>query len=265
MNVLSSLQVMEAERICLHEEHEPARLDDTCSALCQDGVLRHPPLAMRMKDGRYLILDGAHRTAALRQMGCRWIPVQVVDPADFRLEAWDHLVPMGTWLYGLLHDAHLRWEAERRHKQLVAEVMYPSGKRLYLYAREKSHDRSEKLHAWHRIVSAYSRKYAVQRVARGSVSLPEEGTVCLRYPVCTIEEIEKIVASGQVMPAGVTRFLVSGRLLNLRIPLFLLTGSTFNHQEWEHYRKQWEGALRLYAEAVYLCEKEVVAAQTPAE
>lgn len=261
MNVLSSLQVIEADQICLHEAHEPTRLQDTCSALCQEGVLRHPPLAKRMKDGRYMILDGAHRTAALCHIGCRWIPVQVVEAEDFRLEAWDHIVPMGTWLYGLLHDSSLCWKSEGKGSRMVAEVMYANGRRLYAHVKQHGDERTETLSAWHRIVGAYSSQYAVQRVSSGSVSLPEEGTVCLRYPACTIDDIENIVASGQAMPAGVTRFLVSGRLLNLRIPLSLLKNSTFNQQEWESYRKQWEGSLRLYAESVYLCEKEILVAQ----
>lgn len=263
MNVLSSLQVIETERICLHEEHESTRLSETCAALCEDGVLRHPPLAKRMEDGRYLILDGAHRTAALRQIGCRWIPVQVVDRGDFQLEAWDHIVPMGTWVYGLLNDSSLCWETERKESGNVAELIYSNGKRLFLYPRENPNELYEKLKAWHRIVGAYSSKYAVRRIAQGSsVPLPDEGTVCLRYPVYTIDEIENIVASGQVMPAGVTRFLVSGRLLNLRIPISLLNNSTFDQQEWENYRQMWEGSLRLYAEAVYLCENEIIPVKT---
>jgi len=254
MNVISSLQVVETEKICLHEEHETTRLKDTCSALSEEGVLRHPPLAMRMRDGRYLILDGAHRTAALRHLKCRWIPVQVVEPADFRLEAWDHVVPIGPWIHKLRNELSLCWEANHSGKPPVAEIIFSDGKSFFLYPNDKQDDLRNTLDVWHRIVGSYSKSCTVQRKAQGSVLLPDEGTVCLRYPVYTIDEIEKIVTSGLVMPAGVTRFLVSGRLLNLRIPISMLKSSTFNSGEWEGYCRQWEGSLRLYAETVYLCE-----------
>lgn len=255
-HVLSSIQVIDSNQVCLHEDHEPTRLHDTCKALHHQGVLLHPPLAKRMEDGRYLILDGAHRTAAMREMGCRWLPVQVVNGSDYRLEAWDHLVPMGTWLYGLLHDSALFWQHEKLDRQHVAQIIYPNGKRVFLYPLGSQDDPASPLRLWHRIVGSYNSKYPVQRVPQGMQTLPEEGMVCMRYPTYSIEEIEKIVSSGQVMPAGVTRFLISGRLLNLKIPLSLLLTNSFDHQEWEHYMRHWEGSLRLYAEVVYLSEKE---------
>lgn len=256
INAISSLQVVEMDRICLHEEHESKRLHHTCSALCREGVLNHPPMAKRMKDGRYLILDGAHRTEAMREIGCRWLPVQLVDETEFQLEAWDHIVPAGTWLYGLLNDSSLSWASEMRDSRQVAEVVYLNGKRLYLYPRENQDGLVERLRVWHRLVGGYSSKYAVQRIASGREVSLEEGTVCLRYPVHTMEEIEEIVASGQLMPAGVTRFSIRGRLLNLRIPISIMKNAIFDHQEWADYVRHWEGALRLYTEAVYLCEKE---------
>lgn len=56
------------------------------------------------------------------------------------------------------------------------------------------------------------------------------------------------------MPAGVTRYMVNGGLLNLQIPLKLLLESQFVQEEWDQYREQWADSLRLYSEPVYLCE-----------
>lgn len=255
-HVLSSIQVIDSKLACLHEDHEPSRLHDTCKAIEQQGVLLHPPLAKRMEDGRYLILDGAHRTAAMRELGCHWLPVQVVSVGEFRVEAWDHLVPMGSWLYGLLHDSSIWWQQEKLDRPHVAQVMYSNGKRLYLYALGSRAEGDLRLRQWHRMVAAYNSKYRVQRVPQSIEALPEDGMVLLRYPSCTMDEIEQIVLSGQVMPAGVTRFMITGRLLNLKIPLSLMLQSRFDYLEWENYMRHWEGSLRLYAEGVYLNEKE---------
>ncbi|MFD2371607.1 ParB N-terminal domain-containing protein [Brevibacillus sp. GCM10020057] len=256
IHVLSSLQVVGSDQICLHEDHEPGRLQVTCKAMTDQGVLLHPPLAKRMRDGRYLILDGAHRSAAMRQIGCRYLPVQVVDDSRYQLTAWDHLVPIGTWLYWLQHDAAFDWQGEPLDIRHLAEMIYPSGKRLFVYPSGSDADTAASLSLWHRLVRAYSSKYPVKRVPQDLPDLPEEGMVRLCYPAFPIEHIEEIVAAGQVMPAGVTRFLINGRLLNLRIPLSLFTSSHFPVQEWENYLRHWENSLRLYAEPVYLNEKE---------
>lgn len=59
--------------------------------------------------------------------------------------------------------------------------------------------------------------------------------------------------AGRVLPAGVTRFQINGRLLNLKIPLHLLHRDS-DVSEWERLRHVWRRSLRLYTEQVYLCE-----------
>ncbi|MGN7470604.1 ParB N-terminal domain-containing protein [Brevibacillus sp. SAFN-007a] len=256
-HVLSSIQVVDSDRVCLHENHEPNRLDETCKSISQQGMLLHPPVARRMQDGRYLILDGAHRTAALQKIGCRRIPVQVVTDADYQLEAWAHLVPLGPWLNGLNQNDSFLWKDEHQGEQeTVATVIYADGKERYVTASRKGIGSMPMLKLWHQIVQSYSSAYPVRRIPQGMKVLPEEGTVCLRYRPYSMEEIEEVVRQGHVMPAGVTRFLISGRLLNLKIPLSLLLHATFDEQEWNEYVKHWAGSLRLYAETVYLNEKE---------
>ncbi|WHX28272.1 ParB N-terminal domain-containing protein [Brevibacillus agri] len=256
-HVLSSIQVVDSDQVCLHEDHEPNRLDDTCQSISQQGMLLHPPIARRMQDGRYLILDGAHRTAALQKIGCRRIPVQVVTDADYQLEAWAHLVPFGPWLNGLLqHDAFL-WKEEQQVEQAhIATIVYADGSKNYVSASEDGAGSTHRLRLWQQIVQSYSSSYPVRRIPHGMNVLPEADMVCLRYRPYTMEEIETIVTQGHVMPAGVTRFLISGRLLNLKIPLSLLLDPRFDEQEWEAYRQHWASSLRLYAETVYLNEKE---------
>ncbi|WP_139490118.1 ParB N-terminal domain-containing protein [Brevibacillus dissolubilis] len=264
MSVLSSLQLVETQQICLHEEHETSRLTHTSMTLVQDGVLRHPPLAMQMTDGRYLILDGAHRTAALQHLGSRYIPVQVVKQDELRLDAWEHIVAIGSWFHELKKHPELAWHTTPIDGQRpIAEVINSSGETYYLYL--KGHESGEQPHlsdtlrVWHSIVGSYSKTYAVLRRPRGTVQKSAEGTVCLRYPVYAVEELEQLVAQGHVMPAGVTRFLVSGRLLNLGIPLSMLMEQEqvdqADHQgRWMELCRQWENKLRLYMEPVYLCE-----------
>ncbi|TCP55764.1 hypothetical protein EV586_103418 [Tumebacillus sp. BK434] len=273
-DAISQLKVVDIDQLCLHETHECVRLDKTCQAILVEGVLRNPPLAAKMKDGRYLILDGAHRTCSLQKLGCLRSVVQVVHDDYFQLESWHHIVPTGAWVDQLLEDPLLRIEcaplqiaapaapaaslasgsAAFSAVQPVATLVVATGTEHFIYPATDVDDPSARLNAWHQIVTSYCRDHSVQRIAAGEVAVPSHGQVLLRYPATTVEELDALVTANQVMPAGVTRCIVQGRLLNLRVPLDLLTAPDFQADVWAGLCDRWKQSLRLYSEAVYLCE-----------
>jgi L-serine kinase (ADP) len=59
-----------------HEETVPEDLDAIVRALQSDPVLRHPIIADSTSGA---VLDGTHRLAALRQLGCQAIPAALID------------------------------------------------------------------------------------------------------------------------------------------------------------------------------------------
>ncbi|KTC88175.1 ParB N-terminal domain-containing protein [Legionella drozanskii] len=63
--MLSSLCLIPACNITIHEAHEEFSLEKIKSAILSEGYLRHPILVTKMNDGRYLVIDGAHRFQAL--------------------------------------------------------------------------------------------------------------------------------------------------------------------------------------------------------
>ncbi|AMA71824.1 MULTISPECIES: ParB N-terminal domain-containing protein [Aneurinibacillus] len=252
-DILSSLRLIDIKKICLHEEHEHTRLAQTCAAISTDGVLRHPPLAMQMSDGRYLILDGAHRTNALQNLGCKRIAVQIIEREEIQIGSWDHVIPMGEWLEQLKNHPSIRWQTERVKSAPIVQVVTDTNK-YYVYEGAAESSPLTRLAIWHLIVNAYRKDYSIKRIISGHEYHVEKGMVRLCYPAYTLQEIESIVLSGAVMPAGVTRVVVNGRLLNLNIPLSYLMAGSLNQAEWEQKKEQWARALRLYAEAVYLCE-----------
>ncbi|MFQ6012216.1 MAG: ParB N-terminal domain-containing protein [Thermoplasmata archaeon] len=70
-----------------HEEFLPELLEATRKAIEEDGFVKEPILAERE---HYIILDGHHRYGALLELGCRWVPVFLVDYDDeaVRVETW---------------------------------------------------------------------------------------------------------------------------------------------------------------------------------
>ncbi|MFQ5986549.1 MAG: ParB N-terminal domain-containing protein [Thermoplasmata archaeon] len=79
--------LLEARRLKPHEEFLPELLEETRKAIEEDGFVREPILAERE---HYIILDGHHRYGALLELGCRWVPVFLVDYDDdgVRVETW---------------------------------------------------------------------------------------------------------------------------------------------------------------------------------
>ncbi len=70
-----------------HEELQSELLDRTTDQIRSDGYLKRPIL---VADEHFVILDGHHRFAALKALGCRKIPCYVVD-------YFSEVVEVTTW------------------------------------------------------------------------------------------------------------------------------------------------------------------------
>jgi hypothetical protein len=93
---LPDLHVLPVACLHPHEHHEDRRTGPLAEALRREGVLRNPPIVLRVDghDERYVVLDGANRTAAFRHLGLEYVVAQVVHPGDSQVgvETWNHAV-----------------------------------------------------------------------------------------------------------------------------------------------------------------------------
>src|SRR5262245_40397122 len=92
---LPDLRIVPTEHLFLHEDVEPGRVERIVERLSQDQVLKNPIIVAELDDfGHYVVLDGANRSTALKQLGVRDALVQVVDYGDpeVKLDTWYHLV-----------------------------------------------------------------------------------------------------------------------------------------------------------------------------
>lgn len=88
-----SFGLVEAAALLPHERVEPDRLTRLIEEIRRDGCLREPVLVDR---GSLVILDGHHRVQALRTLGCRLVPVYLVDyrSTAVRVGPWRADVPV---------------------------------------------------------------------------------------------------------------------------------------------------------------------------
>ncbi|NUK30487.1 ParB N-terminal domain-containing protein [Parageobacillus sp. VR-IP] len=249
--VITSLKLVPINQLRLHEEYEPSRLEKTITQIRKDQFLRHPILVTKLNGGSYLVLDGVHRLSALRAIGCRKVPVQEVEKKDFSNTAWNHLISTGEWYEKMLNDSSLPWVREEKEGTIFVEGVSSENKSHFLYLEDIQ---SDLLAYWHTVVSYYSKQYPVIRIPKEDEHLPPKGYVLIKYQPISYEAIEAYVTNGWTLPAGVTRFIINGRLLNLKVPLALLMDQSENIQEWMRLIEKWEKSLRFYKEQVYLCE-----------
>ena len=80
-------RLIEIRQLYGHEQIRPSLLQELTEQIRFDGILKRPVL---VADRDFVILDGHHRVEALRYLGCKRIPVYLVDYDS-------DLVQVGTW------------------------------------------------------------------------------------------------------------------------------------------------------------------------
>jgi hypothetical protein len=70
------IAIVKIKTLLPHERHRPARARQLAGEIHKDGRLRRPLLADRKT---YVLLDGHHRLAALKSLGCKKARVLLVD------------------------------------------------------------------------------------------------------------------------------------------------------------------------------------------
>ncbi|SPZ98748.1 Siderophore staphylobactin biosynthesis protein SbnI [Staphylococcus aureus] len=89
----------------------------------------------------------------------------------------------------------------------------------YLYTKDLGEAHFQ---VWEKVVASYSGCCSVERIAQGTYPCLSQQDVLMKYQPLSYKEIEAVVHKGETVPAGVTRFNISGRCLNLQVPLALL-------------------------------------------
>lgn len=266
------LRFVDLDQVVPHEAVDPRRSERLAEAIRRSGVLRNPPIVASVGE-RYVVLDGATRTAALRAMGLRHVVVQDVTVEDgLGLETWHHVVrdlPAGDLrriLAGIEGISVRECPGEEAHDRVVesgalCSVRFHSGPALILDATGGG-NRFDALAA---VSDAYLSAAAVSRtlerdMAKIAAWYPDS-TGLVEYPEFTVEQVLLAARSGRLLPAGVTRFLVPGRVLRLEVPLEILEDEARDldaKNRWLHdhlAEKERHGKIRYYREPVYLLDE----------
>ena len=249
---LNDLRLVELEQLILHEAHDEDRLASLRDRIEAEREQRNPVIVSSQGDC-CLVLDGAHRVRALRELGCRLVLAQFVEPPE-RAESWAHLVE-GVGLDELrgLQEIEV---SERPGGARLVEVELAGGERIYLRPREEG--LSAEVRALWALQALYPGGVVVRRVEPNGNLGPTEGEALIRYRAFGPEELVEIVRSGTVLPAGITRFRVRERVLGVRYPLEKMKNGDVPARNAElatFVKRLWrENRIRYYEEPVVLFE-----------
>ncbi|MGD8730394.1 MAG: hypothetical protein PVH92_00825 [Anaerolineales bacterium] len=274
---LPDLRIVSTEHLSPHEQVEEARVQPIMRGLQADGILKNPPLVMALhtRQERYLVLDGANRTLALQSLDIPHALVQVVRPGKetVRLRTWNRLVYASDprKLFDRLDAITEITPAPRDRKEQLERIA--AGIRLaYLYLpdgsawelgreREALHERMEQLGA---LITVCLDTGKTDRTSEMDVqSLTEvydRFAGVLVFPSIEVEEVIEAVLEDIVLPAGLTRFIVSPRALRVNYPLDLLSKPRPIEEKQRHL-EDWiqtrvhEHAVRYYAESTIVFDE----------
>ncbi len=229
-----SLQVVPVENIYPHEHFDPERVTDLADRLVTAETLVNPPVVAEW-DGKYVVLDGATRTTAFRKLRYPHIVVQVVSPSDdqIRLHTWYHalhgltLEEILTELedrktYSLVPVSPQQYHTPIDSAEAICSIYCDDGRRF----RVVQAPGTEFLSALNDLVTDYTSLCHIHRtLSTDFTTLRNEidSVVALVvFPQFEIEEVLQAAVSETLLPAGITRFVIPGRVLRLNADMEIL-------------------------------------------
>jgi hypothetical protein len=255
---LPVLRVVPLERIRRHEEIDPLRVERLVGRIEAEGVQVNPMICCLDPDSELILLDGATRTESLKQIGLQYAVVQMVDPDDVHLETWHHVVRECA------PDELLESVAARPDLILSDEGGTPGIHLNDGQSRAVLGVGISPNATLSSLVASYVGRWRISRVTEPSVdpetwSFPDWSAV-VEFPTLTLDDVMKAAITEDLLPAGITRFLVDERALRLNVPIDLLSASDSMEAKQEALdemisKRARNGRVRRYEETIFILDE----------
>jgi L-serine kinase (ATP) / ParB family transcriptional regulator, heme-responsive regulator len=267
--VLPDLRMLPTEVLVPHEDCDPRRIERLSQRIRQEGRLKNPPIIAAIPETeRFVVLDGANRSAAFASMGIPHIVAQVVSYGDpgVVLDTWYHVVcnmPLDEFEAALSHVDDLRLEAcslEQARSDLAT-----NNAAAYIVSQQEVHKvckpegcEFRDMRLLSDIVRVYKGKADIFRASNDIWEKQEPFypgiTALVIFPQLHPADILQAARDGERIPSGITRHIIPQRALNINIPLDVLNAgwSLERKRQWLHdwlMERMAANAIRYYAES----------------
>lgn len=255
---LPVLRVVPLESIRRHEEIDPLRVERLVGRIEAEGAQVNPMICCLAPDGELILLDGATRTESLKELGLEHAVVQMVEPDEVTLETWHHVVRECS-PQDLLDSVRGAGDLVLSDEQGTPCIHLKGGASKTVLGVGVSPNTTLSS-----LVSAYVGKWRISRVTEPSVdpaswSVPDWSAM-VEFPILSLADVMKAAITEDLLPAGITRFLVNERALRLNVPLDMLTGSDPVEDKQDELdeliaKRARDGRVRRYEETVFILDE----------
>ncbi|MEM8863584.1 MAG: NAD(P)-dependent oxidoreductase, partial [Chloroflexota bacterium] len=230
---LLPLAVVPMDKIMPHESIDQKRVDRLKARLEEMGRLANPPIVTPLED-RYMVLDGATRTAAMKQLGFPHAVVQITtEEQGLDLHTWYHVIQnIGTNELKTLLDDLPDISLEPVDADQAADRMFEYGALCYMHFGNGNAYLVQpavgvnRLDALNLLTESYIEAAYVDRTLESDLArLKSEYadlTALVVFPEYTVGQVMQVTLSGRYFPAGITRFIIPGRILRINADLDIL-------------------------------------------
>lgn len=237
-----SLRIVPVEKVLPHEEYHGPRVERLATRIAEDGVLLNPPLVAEANvDEKYIVLDGATRTTAFKHSGYPHIVVQVVDIErdNVQLHAWGHVVRHHSGESAVMELLSLAQKVNglrliETPRDVLDDVIHQEGVMGYLVTLDGTGYRFELdqaqlgddrdwLDVLNDLVAAYGEWGDVERTLERDPqtlhTMYADMVALVVFPAFAPDLVLRVASQDRLLPAGITRFVIPGRILRLNAPL----------------------------------------------
>ena len=270
--VLPDLRMFCTADFVPHEDFDPRRIDRLSQRIIEEGILKNPPVVAEIPGTQlYVVLDGANRVIAFKELGIPHIVAQLVgyvEPAVL-LDTWYHVVSgmslhdfetALTQMGGMQLEECTLGEARQAlaRNQAIAYIVCESGVRKVLLPNGER--RTGDLRLLGDLVGVYMGRADIFRASNDIWEIQKpyypDITALVIFAHCHPEDILHAAVNGYRVPSGITRHIISNRALNINIPLGVLQSNWTleRKREWLHewlMARMAANAIRFYAESTF--------------
>ena len=265
------LAVVPLDKVSPHELIDPRRVENLIEKINASDVFTNPPIVVPFKD-YYVVLDGATRFSAFKKLGYPHIIVQVLkDRNEYKLDTWFHAIRKidTELLMNLLNELPIVTMTKSDLKTVQAEMVEYGGL-CYLQTVDKTiyHIRSKPgvnhLDALNKLTDIYIKASHVTRTLHDDIDILinefPDLTGVVAFPVFKLDQVLQITDAGNVMPAGITRSIIPGRVMRLNADFeYLKSDRDIDEKnKWLYdlvMEKLSNDQTRYYAEPIYLMDE----------
>jgi len=265
------LAVVPLNKVRPHERIDPRRVENLIEKINSSEVFTNPPIVVPFKD-YYVVLDGATRFSAFKKLNYTHIIVQVLKDRDkYKLDTWFHAIRKidTKLLMNRLNELDLITMVKSDLKTVQAEMVEYGGL-CYIQTVDKTiyHIHSKPgvnhLEALNKLTDIYIQASHVTRVLHDDIDILitefPDLTGVVAFPVLTLDQVLQITDAGNVVPAGITRSIISGRVMRLNADFeYLKSDRDLDEKnKWLYdlvMEKLSKDQTRYYAEPIYLMDE----------